>query len=153
GHDATVAGASFSRDGRTLLTTGGVEVLLWDLRSGSATTTSLDTLWADLASDDAAKAYKAAAALSTRDNASEFLRGKLPPVAAVDPKRVAKLVADLDSGRFAVREAAKKALAELSGAARPALEVGLKKGPSAEGRARIDELLGRLVKPLAGSEA
>jgi hypothetical protein len=29
----------------------------------------------------------------------------------------------------------------------------LKKGPSAEGRARIEELLTRLVKPLAGAEA
>ncbi|HJZ89845.1 MAG TPA: hypothetical protein VKE40_03160, partial [Gemmataceae bacterium] len=153
GHDATVSGASFSRDGRTLLTTGGVEVLLWDLRSGSTATTNLDTLWADLASDDAGKAYKAAATLSARDNVPEFLRGKLPPVAAVDPERVAKLVAELDSGRFAVREAAKKALADLGGAAQKALEAGLKKGPSAEGRARIEELLTRLVKPLAGTEA
>jgi hypothetical protein len=82
-----------------------------------------------------------------------LLKAKLPPLASADAERMAELVADLDSGRFAAREAATKSLAALGPAARPALEAGLSKKPSAEGRARIEDLLARLEKPLAGEEA
>jgi RNA polymerase sigma factor (sigma-70 family) len=154
GHDATVSGVSFARDGKTLLTSAGVEVLQWDLRAGAGGPAELESLWADLGSEDAAKAYKTAAILSTRgDRAAEFLMSKMPPVPAIDADRMMKLVADLDSGRFATREAATKALAELGPAARPALEAGLAKKPSAEGRSRIEDLLARLQKPLTGEYA
>ncbi|MBO0700040.1 MAG: WD40 repeat domain-containing protein, partial [Zavarzinella sp.] len=153
GHDATVSGASFSGDGRTLLTTAGAEVLLWDLCSEADASADLEALWTDLGSDDAAKAYRAAASLAAKgDRGAEFLKGKLPPVPAPDADRVAKFVADLDSQRFATREAAMRALAGLGSAARPALQAGRAKNPSAEGRERIDELLARLVKPLPGAE-
>jgi hypothetical protein len=84
---------------------------------------------------------------------AEFLKGKVAPVPAVDADRLAKLVADLDSGRFATREAATKVLADLGPAARPALEAGLAKKPSTEGQTRIEDLLARLQKPLTGEEA
>jgi hypothetical protein len=154
GHDATVSGVSFAREGRTLLTSAGVEVLEWDLRAGAGGPADLDSLWFDLASDDAAKAYKAASLLSVRgDRAAEFLKAKLTPVPAVDADRMAQLVNDLDSGRFATREAATKALAELGDLARPPLEAGRGKKLSAEGQTRIDDLLTRLQKPLTGEAA
>ena len=154
GHDASVSGVSFARDGKTFLTSAGVEILQWDLRAGSGDAADLDSLWTDLGSNDAARAYKAAGQLSAcGDRAAEFLKSKLPPVPPVDADQLAKLVADLDSARFATREAATKALAVLGAAARPALEAGLAKKPSAEGRSRIEDLLARLQNPLAGEDA
>jgi hypothetical protein len=145
---------SYARDGRTLLTTAGLEVLLWDLASGGDAKADPDALWTDLGSDDAAKAHRAAASLAAGgDRAADFLKRKLPPVPAVDAAMIAKHVTDLDSGRFAVREAATRALVDLGPLAGPALDAGLTKGPSAEGRARIEELLARLRNPLAGSDA
>jgi RNA polymerase sigma factor (sigma-70 family) len=153
-HDATVTGVSFVRDGRTLLTSAGLEVLLWDLASGADPKADLEALWTDLGSDDAAKAHRAAASLAARgDKAAEFLKAKLPPVPAPDAAAVAKWVSDLDSNRFAAREAATRALAELGPPARPALEAGLKSGPSAEGGTRIQELLTKLRQPLTEAEA
>ena len=154
GNDTTVSGVSFARDGRTLLTSAGVEVLEWDLQPGAGGPAELDSLWADLASDDAAKAYKAAALLSARgDRAAEYLKAKISPVPPVDADRMAQLVNDLDSGRFATREAATKALAELGDVARPALEAGRDKKLSAEGQTRLEVLLARLQKPLSGEAA
>jgi WD40 repeat protein len=152
-HDATVTGVAFGRDGRTLLTTGGPEVLLWDLAAGGDPKADLGALWADLGSDDAAKAYHATAGLAARGDSAAFLKGKLAPTPAVDAAAVAKLVAGLDSDEFRVRDKALKALSDLGPVAGPALEAGLTKGPSAEGRARIEELLARLRQPIAGAEA
>jgi WD40 repeat protein len=154
GHDTTVSGVSFARDGRTLLTSAGVEVLEWDLRAGTGGPADLDSLWVDLASEDAAKAYKAAAILSARsDRAADYLKAKISAVPPVDADRMAQLVSDLDSGRFATREAATKALAELGDVARPALDAGRGTKLSAEGQTRIEDLLSRLQKPLTGEAA
>lgn len=154
GHDAAVTSVAFARDGRTLLTTAGLEVLLWDLALGGDPKAGPEALWADLGSDDAAKAYRAAAGLAARgDRAAGFLTGKLPPVPAVDAAAVARLVAGLDSDEFRVRDKAFKALADLGPVAGPALESGLAKNPSAEGRSRIEELQTRLRRPLPGAAA
>ena len=153
GHDASVSGVSFARDGRTLLTAAGLEVLLWDVRPkpGAA---DPDALWADLGSDDSGKAYRAAAGLAAwGDPAASFLRGKLPPVPAPDAAKVARWVAETDSDEFRVREAAARALTDLGPLAGPALEAGLARRPSAEGRARIEGLLARLRQPLSGADA
>ena len=154
GHDANVSGVSFARDGRTLLTTAGLEVLLWDLASGADRTADLEALWTDLGSDDAAKAYRAAACLAARgDRAAEFLMGKLAPVSAPNAERVRRSVAVLDSDDFRIRDRASKELIDLGPAAAPALEAALTKGPSAEGRTRIEDLLARLRRPLTGADA
>ena len=62
-------------------------------------------------------------------------------------------MADLDGDEFKTREAAARALAELGPAAAPALEAGLTKNPSAEGRGRIEGMLARWRRPSAGAEA
>jgi RNA polymerase sigma factor (sigma-70 family) len=154
GHDATVSGVSFARDGRTLLTTAGLEVLLWDLASGADRTADLEGLWTDLGSDDVPKAYRAAASLAARgDRAAEFLKGKLAAAPAAEADRVRRSVAALDSDDFRVRDRASKELIDLGPAAAAALEAGLAKGPSAEGRTRIEDLLARLRRPLSGADA
>jgi hypothetical protein len=55
-------------------------------------------------------------------------------------ERIVKLIADLDSPRFRVRDAARKALAELGDAAEPALRAALAKNPSPEQRRSIQSL-------------
>ncbi len=154
GLGSRVSEVQFGRDGHTLLSSAGVDVLLWDLLRVTDARTDLKALWTDLGSDDAGVAYRASTALAARkDETVKFLSEKLNPVQPVDAERVAKWVADLDSVRFATREAATKALTELGGAARPALEAGLSKKPSAEGNARIETMLAALRKPLSGAEA
>src|SRR5262245_38618006 len=72
-----------------------------------------DQLWADLAAEDARKAYRARNALAFAQ-AIPCLSDCLHPIRPVDAKRVEKLIADLDSEQFAAREAAAKELAKSS---------------------------------------
>jgi hypothetical protein len=62
-------------------------------------------------------------------------------VAALDPKRVARLLGDLGSNQFAVREAASKALAGLDEQATPNLEEALQRAETLEVRGRVTRLL------------
>jgi HEAT repeat protein len=68
---------------------------------------------------------------------------KVKPAAALDPKRVERLLADLDGDDFAVREAASKALAELDEQVTPYLEDTLKSTESEEVRVRVAKVLER----------
>ena len=102
-------------------------------------------MWADLAAEDAAKAYRAVWTLAvSTGQAIELLEGRLRPTPVRDPKRVARLIADLDSDEFETREAAMKELAKAGPGAAPALRKALAGSPSAEVRDRISQLLKRL---------
>ena len=54
-------------------------------------------------------------------HAVPFLADRLRPVPVVDARRVEKLLGDLDSERFAARDAATKELTEMGGQVEPAL--------------------------------
>ena len=91
------------------------------------------TLWEALLDEDATAAYRAIRALAAQPASAALMRERLKEIAAKDtfdddPKRVAKLIADLDSEEFAVREQANKALRSLGRAALPAL----RKAPAAK---------------------
>lgn len=60
---------------------------------------------------------------------------------ALDPKRIRRLMADLGSDAFAVREAASKAIQSLDQQAIPYLEETLRSTESAEVRARVETIL------------
>jgi len=66
--------------------------------------------------------------------------GVLQPVAAVDAQRVKKLLADLDSERFAVRDAATKELTAMGEQLEPALRRVLESKPSLEVRNRVQAI-------------
>jgi hypothetical protein len=70
-----------------------------------------------------------------------MLRVKVRPVAAVDSRRLARLVADLDDPEFRVRDRAAQELKDLGELAAPALQQVLTGQPSAEVRRRAETLL------------
>ncbi len=157
GHGVIVSSLAFAPDGRTLAS-GLLDttVLLWDVKAsgfdpsaplprGPAT---LDALWNDLATLDAAKAHAATWSLAAaRDEAVAFLRARLHPVPRVKPERVRRLLADLDSPQFAARDAALRELTELGERAAPILRPALAQKPSLEVRRRLEAILApRLIR-------
>ncbi len=154
GHRGGVGSLAFSPDG-TLLASGGTDRLItvWDAR-GSRTTSppraaltaeELTALWEDLAAD-AAKAHRAMQALlAAGGQAVPFLKARLRPAAALDLGGIDRLLADLDSDEFAVRERATRGLRQLGEAARPALRKALAGTASAEQRRRLKALLHELA--------
>jgi RNA polymerase sigma factor (sigma-70 family) len=146
---------AFSPDGLRLATgLPDSTILLWDVRLPEAAVNllsakELNARWADLADADAAKAWEAVDRLAAAPKeALAFLRGRVKPypTAAADVTR--KLLADLDSDSFEIREAAVKRMKELGPQAEPALRAALQAKPSLEQRRRIEELLADLAKIL-----
>ncbi len=146
GHAGDVKQVAFGADSRTVLSCGeDAQAYLWTLRPPieNEAKPSLDALWAALR-DEPAKAYRAIWALSEAQDAAVFLRGKLAPVKPVVEERLKKLIGDLESDTFAVRESATKALAELGEIAAPAMRKALANKPPLETRKRLEELIQRI---------
>jgi hypothetical protein len=77
------------------------------------------------------------------------LRARLQPAPEPDGARIRRLIADLDSDRFAVRDQAAKALEQFQELAEPALAEALhRQGLSLELRRRLEQLLGKLPGPV-----
>jgi RNA polymerase sigma factor (sigma-70 family) len=138
---------AFAPDGRSVATGhDDTNILLWDMapetrRKRALKADDLDSLWSDLAGTDAARAYRAAGTLiACAEHSVPYLRRRLTPIAEPSP-RLRRLIADLDSEQFAVREAARKELRNLGDAAHPALRQALKDKPSLELRKNIQSLL------------
>src|SRR5262249_13557639 len=103
-----------------------------------------ENLWADLAGDDAGRAHRALGALvAAPGQAVPFLRGRLAAVTLGDARRVARLIAGLESDRFEVRESAGRELERLGEFAEPALREALSGKPSLELRRRAERLLAK----------
>src|SRR5262249_36748678 len=133
--------------------------LVWDLAPVRAKLTLLgpgdmkpDALWVALAGTDAEKAYDAILALAASPARSvALLRERLTPVTSPDEKWLAKLLADLDSAKYAERQKAKKELEKLGDLALPALKRAVESGASAEvtaaARRMIETLTSRRLTP------
>ncbi|MCI0461587.1 MAG: WD40 repeat domain-containing protein [Gemmataceae bacterium] len=123
-----------------------VQLLLpggWDAgkRLDDLTAMEFERHWEALAGKEPAAAYSALWALaSAGDRAAGHLKQRLEPVAPAG-KQVQQLVNNLDSKRFAVREAAFRELKKLGGRIEPELRQALKGQLSPEVRARIESLL------------
>jgi RNA polymerase sigma factor (sigma-70 family) len=160
GHLSGLSTLAFSPDSR-LLATGAWDrtIVIWDVTGRiSADKPDLalldaraqDRLWADLADSDATKAYQAMQALLGSMDTVSVLRKRLRPAVSADPARLDRLVAELDSDDFIVREKATRELAALGDRAEPALRKTLPKA-SAESRRRIEDIL-KLIDPSSSAD-
>ena len=105
---------------------------------------SLPTAWADLTGTDDGKVARAVLALgATPKETMSFLKDNLFPVKA-DAKRVEKLIADLDSDKHPIREAAAEQLEYLGKYVKTDLEKAAADSKSEEVKRRAKQLLERL---------
>jgi tricorn protease-like protein len=159
GDGEVVWAVAFTPDGKTLAAADGPDtrIRLWalngpgragDLPAARLSDKELEASWDSMAGADAARAYRAMWALAgTPGQALPLLRNRLQPVAAPDSKRLAQLIAGLDSDEFDVREQCTRELKELDESARPGLRKLLGERPSAEARQRAEQLLADLDQP------
>jgi WD40 repeat protein len=162
GYEGGLYTLAFSRDGKRLASGhGDTTALIWDLtvlgdrgplgERGVLTPRSdgkeleprrIDQLWTDLAGDDAPKAHAAIwAFVASPKSATSALAERVRLAEAVDSKKLAQILGDLDNPRFPVREAAAKELAKLTEQVEPALRQALERKPSAEVRRRLESIL------------
>jgi WD40 repeat protein len=142
---------AMSADGKRLLSGGSdTTAMLWDMEALSKPAAEakplaaeeLDRLWGDLGGDDLAAAHVAVWDLARQPKVEVYLKerlfGKQP---AGLEKRVRKLIEELDSDEFPVRENASKELRKLGPAVGPILNETLAGTPSLEVRRRIEFIL------------
>src|SRR5262249_8980627 len=134
---------TFGPGGRLFTGNQDTTVLAWDMRPPRvAGSVPLESAWNDLAKQDAAESFQSEGRfLETSADAVKFFAERIKPVETLDPKRVERLLADLNSNEFAVREAASKALAGLDEQATPYFEEALKSTGAAEVRVRVTRIL------------
>ncbi len=143
---------TFSPDGRTLITgNSDTTALVWDLtgrlREKEAwgkplALADLDVCWSDLAGEDVAQAYRAVQKLAgSAKEAVAYLKPRLQPIPSLDEKRIARLIADLDSDDFAVREEATKELGKWEEAGLGSYQKALENAPAPEARRRLEALI------------
>jgi WD40 repeat protein len=163
GHRGQIESLAFSHDGK-LLASGGSDTtaLIWDIRevaevarphSIDVPRERLEQLWADLAGNDGERVHRAIWGLVAARRGVQWLWEHVKPVPPADEKRIAKLIADLDSDTFAVREKATLELEATSEAAEPALRKALASKPTLELRRRVEPIVKKLEKWPASSSA
>jgi hypothetical protein len=153
--------AAIAPDGKRLVT-GHADgtILTWkiDLPSpsvpgGRPSAKAIENAWIQLINEDAATAWQAVWRLTDwGDEALPFLKSVLKPAAPVvnaDGKITAKLIADLESDKFAVRSAAGNQLQSLGVAAEAALQTKLSTNPPLETKRRIEIILGDIASASA----
>jgi RNA polymerase sigma factor (sigma-70 family) len=145
GHHGRVTSLVFSADGRTLVSgSDDTTALVWDMRGTRAAKGEVldaDATWQALAQEDAVAAYVTMRRLASAPNVVALLRQRLAPIPRPDEKRIAKLLADLDSQQFEVRDAAEKELAKLAETAVPACRAALRTAGSLELCRRLEGLI------------
>jgi hypothetical protein len=114
----------------------------------------LEGLWETLVGNDAAKAYRAIwSMVADPDRSVPFLRERLKPVPPPAKGRVEKLLSELDSGVFKVREKAMAELEKMGALAKDAIKKALDGKPSLEVRRRLEKLMDKLSSfTLSGEE-
>jgi len=164
GHQGRNFAFCFAADSSVLITGNeDTSALVWDLTGqvrGQATpgkalsALELDVYWADLADANADRAQQTVRKLAAAPTqAAAYLDKHLQPVQAVDERRVARLIADLDSEEFSVREKASAELEKLGEAAAAACRQALDKRPSAEVRNRLEAMLKKQLEVWSGGSS
>ena len=137
GHRDRVNALTFGPDGRLYSGGNDTTALAWDVRPAKGTAGALDEAWKALAVTDAKAAFAAMGRLAGSPAEAVALIGeKLKPATQPDLAVLAKLIADLGSDDFAVRERAQKELEAVGKGATGPLAEAARKGVSAEARKR-----------------
>src|SRR5262245_12209272 len=161
-HRGQLGSLALSPDGKQLATTGrnGSLLLLWNVATRELTqqgpplelsARELARLWTDLADKDYDRSDAAWRKLAAAgDHALPFLKERIRPIAVppLDLQRVEKLLAELDSDRFATREKATRELMSLGELAIAPLQRLLEKRPSVEAERRAHTVLKELSEPV-----
>jgi RNA polymerase sigma factor (sigma-70 family) len=160
-HEGGAVSLLFAPDSKHLFS-GGTDttVLTWDLtrlsqpnqaRAAKVQPQALDALWTDLADNDATKAFAALRKLSASpDQAVSLIRERVRPATPAGGKRLARLLAELESDRFEVRRQAESELRGLGDLAEAALRQALANEPPPVLCQRLQRLVGKLSAPMAG---
>jgi WD40 repeat protein len=151
GHEGAVTGLAFSRDGRYLASASDdTTVLIWDLNrplaaaefSDKLTAADLAASWRTLSEPDAARADTVIWRLvQAKAQSIAFLKLHLRPQQGLDPKRVKRLLDDLDSHDFKTRSRAQDDLARFRELVLSELRAALTMKGSLERQRRIQLLL------------
>jgi hypothetical protein len=105
-------------------------------------------LWDDLASPDAAQAFRSVRRLvAASDAAVALLRGNLRPRPVPDPEAIGRLLHDVESPQLAVRQQALAALAAVADGIAPVLREAVAKPGSLELKRRLAPLVASLDGP------
>jgi RNA polymerase sigma factor (sigma-70 family) len=156
GHRGTANSLAFSTDGKVLVSAGDdTTILLWGIADITGrkypqvvrlTEREWQALWEDLAKDDAAKAFASMVRmLADGSTTIAALKTRLHPVRPADANRLTRLLKDLDSDEFAVRESASRQLEKLGDVALPAVRQTLaRSGLSLERRRRLEAICSSL---------
>ncbi len=160
GHDAIVTALAFSPDGKRLASGGADSMInIWDMNrpfhakaafKEKLSDKELAVVWTSLGKLNAAEADTAIWSLVYAAGQSvPWLKEKLKPVKPVAEAHLKKLIVDLESDVYAVRQKALLELEAAHDAAGPALTDALKGKLTLEGKLRVESLLGKIKSPLS----
>jgi WD40 repeat protein len=153
GFTGTVHALAFAPDGKVLASVSeSGELFAWKLEGHSLrplppvrlTPKEVETLWADLALEDACRARHVIGLLTADPARAVPALQKRLCADAGETVQLRQRIADLDSNEFAIREAASKELEKAGGSAEQLLRRALADKPSLEMRKRLEVLLNRL---------
>jgi len=156
GHTGLLAAVAFAPDGRSVATASNDgTALIWDVRGLSAKAgpaprpldaDAVKARYNSLAADDAKAAGEAINALvASPQETIALLKTQLQPIAAVDPMLIGKLIEQLDSNQFKVRQKAQTQLLEIGEQLVPYLEKELARNLQLESRQRLEALQTKLT--------
>ncbi len=146
---------ALSPDGRLLANLVASRIQIWDLTGQQIigpmqplllTEQQSQKSWDDLQGSDAKAAYRAIWRLAASPQTVPFLQGKLQQMSFPSTKSIPKIIADLDSPRFAVREKAGKQLRRYACLALPEIRQTLLKKPTLETYQRLRRLQDQIEK-------
>jgi WD40 repeat protein len=150
-HSGHIESLTFSADGKTLVSgSADTTALVWDLTGRLAakgawgkrlSLEDLESCWTSLA-EDASSAYAAMQRLSAAPTQSiPYLEQRIHPIRPVQGKHLAKMIADLDSTQFSVRQKAAQELESLGVAAVAACRKALEDKPSLDAHVQLETLI------------